>query len=79
MFLVDFYVLDVHDERSPNSAPVILGRPFLSTVETKIDVKRGTLTIKFDGEVVHFNIFNAMKYLSDSHTVFTMSVIDPMV
>ena len=69
----------MHDEPLTNSTPGKLGRPLLSIVETKIDVKRGTPTIKFDGEVVHFNIFNAMKYLSDSHIVFTMSVIDPVV
>ena len=79
VFPVDFYVLNVHDEHSPNRSPLILGRPFLSTAETKIDVKRGILTMEFDGEVIHFNIFDVMKYPPESHFVFAASVINPVV
>ena len=68
----------MNDARSPNSSPIILGRAFLSTVNIKIDVKRGTLTMEFDGKVVNFNIFNTMKYSYDSHTIFAMSVIDSL-
>ena len=35
--------------------------------------------MKFDREIVHFNIFEAMKYLSSSNSVFAVSVIDPVV
>ncbi|XP_052885333.1 uncharacterized protein LOC128293828 [Gossypium arboreum] len=34
---------------------ILLGRPFLSTASTKIDVRSGTLTMEFDGEIVKFN------------------------
>ncbi|XP_027166293.1 uncharacterized protein LOC113766283 [Coffea eugenioides] len=79
VFPANFYVLDKYDEHSPNRSPLILRRPFLSTAETKIDVKRGTLTMEFDGEVVHFNIFDVMKYPPESHSVFAASVINPVV
>ncbi|XP_027090426.1 uncharacterized protein [Coffea arabica] len=79
VFPADFYVLDMHDEHSHNRSPLMSGRPFLSTAETKIDEKRSTLTMKFDGEVVHFNIFDIMKYSSKSHSVFGISVINPVV
>ncbi|XP_027077137.1 uncharacterized protein [Coffea arabica] len=43
VFPADFYVLDMGDERSLNLSPLLLGRPFLSNVRTKIDVNEGTL------------------------------------
>ncbi|XP_027099229.2 uncharacterized protein [Coffea arabica] len=79
VFPADFYILDMGDERSPNPSPILLGRPFLSTARTKIDVSEGTLTMEFDGEIVHFSIFEAMKYPCHSNAVFAVSVIDPLV
>ena len=70
MFLADFYVLDMEDEGSPMPTPLLLGRPFMKTARTKIDVYNGTLTMEFDGEVVCFNIFEAMRYPSDVHSCF---------
>ncbi|KAL0416188.1 UNVERIFIED_CONTAM: Transposon Ty3-G Gag-Pol polyprotein [Sesamum latifolium] len=37
-------------DNSPNSTSILLGRPFLKTARTKIDVHNGTLTMEFDGE-----------------------------
>jgi len=31
-----------------------LGRPFLKTSRTKIDVHDGSLTMEFDGEIIKF-------------------------
>ncbi|KAM2864196.1 hypothetical protein FF1_022888 [Malus domestica] len=45
----------------PTALPLILGRPFLRTVRTKIDVYDGTLTVEIDGESVKFRIFNVMR------------------
>ncbi|XP_052171559.1 uncharacterized protein LOC127787541 [Diospyros lotus] len=58
VFLVDFYVLNMEEDDSSNIAPILLGRPFLKTSRTKIDVHDGTLTMEFDGEIVKFNIFD---------------------
>ncbi|XP_071905864.1 uncharacterized protein [Coffea arabica] len=81
VFPADFYVLDMDDEHSHDPSPLLLGRPFLSTARTKIDVNKGTLSMEFDGEIVHFNIFESMKYPSKSHagSVFSINVIDPAV
>ncbi|XP_071900943.1 uncharacterized protein [Coffea arabica] len=57
VFLADFYVLYMRDERALNLSPILLDRPFLSAVRTKIDVNEGTLSMEFDGEIVNFNIF----------------------
>ncbi|KAH9734758.1 hypothetical protein KPL71_017490 [Citrus sinensis] len=69
----------MEDELSPNPTPILLGRPFLKTARTKIDVHDGTLTMEFDGEVIRFNIFEAMRYPSDVHSVFAMDDINTLV
>ncbi|XP_027152120.1 uncharacterized protein LOC113752189 [Coffea eugenioides] len=83
VFPTDFYVLDMDDEHSHEPSPLLLGRPFLSTTRTKFDVNKGTLSMEFDCEIVHFNIFETMKYPSNSNVSSIFSVnsnaIDPAV
>ena len=79
VFPADFYILEMEDELSPNPTPILLGRPFLKTARTKIDVHDGTLTMEFDGEVIRFNIFEAMRYPSDVHSVFAIDDINTLV
>ncbi|XP_023772671.1 uncharacterized protein LOC111921348 [Lactuca sativa] len=38
VFPADFYVLDMGDENTPQSNSILLGKPFMSTAKTKIDV-----------------------------------------
>ncbi|XP_062081019.1 uncharacterized protein LOC133785820 [Humulus lupulus] len=78
VFPVDFYILDTEDDSIPCSTPVLSGRPFLKTARTKIDVHEGTLTMEFDGEVIHFNIFEAMRYPSDVHSVSSIDILDSL-
>ncbi|XP_068663030.1 uncharacterized protein [Aristolochia californica] len=68
----DFYVFDMENE----TAPILLGRPFLKTSKTKIDVHSGTLTVEFDGKIVKFHIYDAMKYPSDDNPIYSIDVID---
>ncbi|XP_071916696.1 uncharacterized protein [Coffea arabica] len=77
IFPADFYVLDMEDDNS-NSSPMLLGRPFLKTARTKIDVFTGTLTMEFDGDVIKFSIYDAMKYPGESHSIFVIDVIDSL-
>ncbi|XP_027103032.1 uncharacterized protein [Coffea arabica] len=79
IFPADFYVLDMDDDHSPDPSPLLLGRPFLSTAQTKIDVNKGTLSMEFDGELVHFNIFDTMEHPVNSHHVFAIHAINPSV
>ncbi|XP_024046444.1 uncharacterized protein LOC112100833 [Citrus clementina] len=76
VFPADFYVLDMEDDNSSNSVPILLGRPFLKTARTKMDIHKGTLTMEFDGEVIEFNMNDAMKYPSEEHSVFSVDVIN---
>ncbi|XP_031249191.1 uncharacterized protein LOC116107025 [Pistacia vera] len=78
VFPTDFYVLDMEEDDSSNSTLMLLGRPFLKISRTKIDVHDGTLTIEFDGEIIKFNIYDAMRYPNDVSSVFVMDVIDPL-
>ncbi|KAM5578091.1 hypothetical protein ABKV19_008423, partial [Rosa sericea] len=78
IFPADFYVLEM-EEPSPNSTPLLLGRPFMRTARTKIDVYSGTLTMEFDGEIVGFNIFEAMRYpLVDFQSCFSIDILDDL-
>jgi hypothetical protein len=51
----------------------------MKTTRTKIDVRKGTLSFEFDGEILTFNIFNVMKYPEDSEFVFHVVVINLIV
>ncbi|KAJ9185075.1 hypothetical protein P3X46_004747, partial [Hevea brasiliensis] len=81
IFPIDFYILDMEDNSalSSNSVLILFGRPFLKTAKTKIDVDEGTLTMKFDGKTIKFNIFDTMKYPADDHSVFSIDVVDTFV
>ncbi|XP_014523890.1 uncharacterized protein LOC106780150 [Vigna radiata var. radiata] len=78
-FSADFYVLEMEEGFSPGSAPIILGRPFLKTARTKIDVYAGTLSMEFANIVVHFNILDAMKFPAKDHFVFRIDMLDDII
>ncbi|RDX79036.1 hypothetical protein CR513_40586, partial [Mucuna pruriens] len=79
IFPADFYVLDMEDETSGKASTLILGRPFLMTARTKIDVHVGTLSMEFGDTLVHFNIFKAMKHPTEDHSLFGIDLIDELV
>ncbi|CAN6552294.1 unnamed protein product [Malus baccata var. baccata] len=60
------------------SLPILLGRPFIKTARTKIDVYSGTLSMEFDGEVVNFNLSDSIKYPSEDHSCFSIDIIDSL-
>ncbi|XP_027348036.1 uncharacterized protein LOC113859467 [Abrus precatorius] len=45
----------------------------LDDCETKIDVHTGTLSMEFGDDTVHFNIFDAMRHLAESHSMLSES------
>ena len=58
IFPVDFVVIDIEEYKH---VPLLLGRPFLATGVTLIDVKKRELTLKVGDEVVHFNLNHSLK------------------
>ncbi|KAM2041018.1 hypothetical protein ACFX16_034874 [Malus domestica] len=79
VFSANFYVLEMEDSNHSSQLPILLGRPFMKTAHTKIDVFKGTLIVEFDGEVIDFNISDAMRYPHDGHSCFSIDVIDSWV
>ncbi|XP_070010031.1 uncharacterized protein [Nicotiana sylvestris] len=55
---VDFIVLDYGADEE---VPIILGRPFLATRRSIIDVRAGKLKMRVDDEEVTFNMYKALK------------------
>ncbi|KAM1181423.1 hypothetical protein ACFX19_000025 [Malus domestica] len=79
IFPADFYVLEMEDSPNVTPLPILLRRPFMKTARTKIDVFKGTLTMEFDGEIINFNISEAMKFPKDDHSCFSIDVLDELV
>jgi len=80
VFPVDFYILDMGGEDSNFGATtIILGRPFLKTASTKIDVHVGTLTMEFGDSLVQFNILDAMKHPIEDHFVYHLDILDDIM
>ncbi|XP_063942735.1 uncharacterized protein LOC135150382 [Daucus carota subsp. sativus] len=62
IFPANFVILDFEEDKK---IPIILGRPFLATGRTLIDVQKGELTMRVQDQMVTFNVFNAIKLPSD--------------
>ncbi|XP_042415111.1 uncharacterized protein LOC122004262 [Zingiber officinale] len=71
IFPADFYILDMEGDVLMNRAPIILGRPFLKTARTKIDVHAGTLSMEIADVVVQFSIFDTLQQ-KKSHSIFSV-------
>ncbi|KAF7837570.1 uncharacterized protein G2W53_006052 [Senna tora] len=72
----DFIVLDYEEDKN---VPIILGRPFLATGRTIIDVQKGELTMRVQDQEVKFNVFKAMKLPGETEECFHVNVVDNVV
>ena len=54
IFSADFISLDMEED---DIVPIILGRPFLATGKTQINVQEGELKLRVQGDVVTFPVF----------------------
>lgn len=75
IFPADFIVLDYEADRE---VPIILGRPFLATGRTLIDVQKGELTMRVQDEQVTFNVFKTMKFPDYVEECLYVSVVDSL-
>ncbi|KAF7841888.1 uncharacterized protein G2W53_004186 [Senna tora] len=76
IFPADFIVLDYEEDRE---VPIILGRPFLATGRTIIDVQKGELKMRVQEEEVTFNVFKAMKLPREPEECFRVNVIESSI
>jgi hypothetical protein len=59
----DFVVLDMDEgAKDRNCKPILLGRPFMATAKTFIDVQNGKLTMTVLDETVEFKVFESLKF-----------------
>ncbi|XP_071916278.1 uncharacterized protein [Coffea arabica] len=72
---VDFVVLDMEEDVS---MPIILGRPFLATAGTIIDVKNGKLKFQIGEEEVEFNLHEMEKYPSFTDHAYSIGTIEKL-
>ncbi|KAM3007821.1 hypothetical protein FF2_032034 [Malus domestica] len=61
IFLADFYVLEMDESDHAPSLPILLGRPFMKTAQTKIDVAKGEVTMAFGGDMICFKISESIE------------------
>jgi hypothetical protein len=58
-YLVDFIILDIEPPLHPSAnIPIILGRPFLVTINALINCRNGRMKITFGSMTAELNIFN---------------------
>ncbi|XP_040931853.1 uncharacterized protein [Gossypium hirsutum] len=79
IFLADFYAIKMEEDNTAGSSDLLLGRPFLSTASTKIDVRSGTLTMEVDEEIVKFNVYDAISHPSEILSINCVGMIDSLV
>ena len=79
IFPTDFNILQIENESSSHGSTLILGRPFLMTARTKIDVHARTISMEFGDDIVHFNIFESMRHPAEEPFVFLVDIIDVAV
>ncbi|XP_058741907.1 uncharacterized protein LOC131614322 [Vicia villosa] len=58
VFPADFIIMDFDADED---IPIMLGRPFLATRRTLIDVEKGELTMRVKCQQVVFNVLNALQ------------------
>jgi hypothetical protein len=63
----------------PSPLPLILGRPFMRTANTKICVKKGTVSMKVNGEKIVFKVFKESKLPEDELECFNVCMIQGVV
>jgi hypothetical protein len=75
----DFIVLDMEECPMPFPLPIIFGRTFMRTTDTKIYIKKGIVSMKVNGENIEFKIFDALKLPKDNLEYFSVCIIQGVV
>ncbi|XP_021974301.1 uncharacterized protein LOC110869291 [Helianthus annuus] len=77
VFPVDFVILDMDKD---SKVPLILGRPFLNTTRTIVDVVAGQITLRVNDEHVTFDIKRSMQHpQSHDDMLYYVNIVDTCV
>nr|GEX28815.1 hypothetical protein [Tanacetum cinerariifolium] len=74
-YLVDFFVMDTESPYKDVQPNIILGRPFLATIDARINCQTGTMDIAFGNRKLRLNVFNSFNYpiLKDCYHIDTIN------
>ncbi|KAJ9552029.1 hypothetical protein OSB04_016074 [Centaurea solstitialis] len=73
IFPADLIILDFEADKD---IPILLGRPFLATGRTLIDVQKGELTMRLQDQQITFNVFDSLKYPKNIESCSAISEIE---
>jgi hypothetical protein len=73
---IDFIVIEMDEDLK---TPLILGRPFLATGGTRINVREGRLTFEVGNEMVTFDVSRALKYPSNESNIYKIDIEQEMI
>ncbi|CAN6579848.1 unnamed protein product [Malus baccata var. baccata] len=76
IFPADFLVLDMEEDYETQ---LILGRPFLITARTLIDVEQGVLTLRIGEEKATFKVFEAGKFPREAEDCFRIDLVETAI
>ncbi|XP_070671798.1 uncharacterized protein [Malus domestica] len=76
VFPADFYVLEMDESDHAPSLPILLGRPFMKTAQTKIDVAKGLVTMAFGGDMISFKIYESIETHNIVHSCCAIGKIE---
>ncbi|KAL7597527.1 hypothetical protein Lser_V15G21750 [Lactuca serriola] len=77
VFPADFIILDM--EADPQ-VPIILGRPFLNTASSIVDMRDSKLTLRVGEDSITFGVDQAMKYSRNSDdTTFSIDMLEELL
>ncbi|XP_047150102.1 uncharacterized protein LOC124822176 [Vigna umbellata] len=79
IFPIDFYILDMKDDEGVSPTTIILGRPFMMTTRTKIDMHAESLTMEIGDEKMCFNVLEAGKHPIKDHSLFCIELLSDVV
>ncbi|KAL4325493.1 hypothetical protein GQ457_11G029270 [Hibiscus cannabinus] len=69
----------MENDQSNTSSEILLGRLFISTTNTKIEVRSGLLTMEFDDEIVKFDVYKVMEHIYSMPNVNCANTFEPSV
>ncbi|XP_072087123.1 uncharacterized protein [Arachis hypogaea] len=75
-FPTDFVVLEMEEHKS---ASLILGRPFLATGRTLIDVQKGKVTLRVNEDEFVLNAIKVMQHPDTPEVCMSIDIIDSLV
>ncbi|CAN6542794.1 unnamed protein product [Malus baccata var. baccata] len=76
IFPADFLVLDMEEDYETR---LILGRPFLITARTLIDVEQGVLTLRIGEEKATFKVFEAGKFPREAEDCCHIDLVETAI